>query len=236
VSGRLGWEAGAFAAAFAASGLVAVALVVSGPATYESLAREGGYDRSPFHVLAEDGTTRATTSYDLARLVDLHVRTLAYVMGDGGAPPRAPQGGPLYTPDEARHLADVRSLFGWARFAMLAGFAIASLLVARAFGRHRAAALRLARDGALAATVGVAVVAAAAALAFEPLFLAFHLVFFPQGNFLFDPATSNLVVLYPDSYWYGVTLRAGAAFLAVAALAGGLAAAALRALRLDSAP
>jgi uncharacterized membrane protein len=60
------------------------------------------------------------------------------------------------------------------------------------------------------------VVAAAAALAFEPLFLLFHAVLFPQGNFLF-PAGSNLLALYPDPYWYGVTLRVGLTFVGAAA-------------------
>ena len=57
----------------------------------------------------------------------------------------------------------------------------------------------------------------AAALAFEPAFLAFHYLFFPQGNFLFDPATSQLLRVYPQSYWYGVTLRVGATFIAAMA-------------------
>jgi uncharacterized membrane protein len=72
------------------------------------------------------------------------------------------------------------------------------------------------------------VVGVAAALAFEPLFLAFHYVFFPQGNFLFDPATSNLLRLYPESYWYGVTVRIGAGFVAVALTLAGAAHLALR--------
>jgi len=55
-----------------------------------------------------------------------------------------------------------------------------------------------------------------AIFAFEPLFLAFHYVFFPQGNFLFDPATSNLIRLYPDWYWEGISLRVGLSFIAVA--------------------
>lgn len=230
------WEVGAFAAAFATSGLVALALVLAGQPTYESLAREGGYATATFRVIGEDGTVRATTAYDLATLVELHGRTLAYVLGDAAALPRAPRGGPLYTPDEARHLADVRSVLAWTRLAMLAGFAIVLLLVTLALRRRRVVVLRLLRDGALAAAVGSALVAAAAALAFEPLFLAFHAVVFPQGNFLFDPATSNLITLYPDPYWYGVTLRVGAAFLAVASLGAAVAAATLRVFPLDSPP
>ena len=70
----------------------------------------------------------------------------------------------------------------------------------------------------------VAVSSIVAAVAFEPMFLAFHYVFFPQGNFLFGPG-SNLIRLYPEAYWYAVTLRVGVAFVvmtAVVALIGWL--------------
>jgi len=73
--------------------------------------------------------------------------------------------------------------------------------------------------------------ATAAALSFDALFLAFHEVFFPQGNFLFDPATSNLLTLYPDEYWYGVTLRIGLSFVAASALIAAVAHATLRTAR-----
>ena len=75
------------------------------------------------------------------------------------------------------------------------------------------------RAGSLVAAGIVAVIGAAAALAFDPLFLLFHEVFFPQGNFLFDPATSNLLRLYPEWYWQGITAGVGASFVALALLA-----------------
>ena len=75
---------------------------------------------------------------------------------------------------------------------------------------------RLVRDGAVAAGVVVAALGIIAALAFEQAFLLFHEVFFPQGNFLFDPATSNLVRLYPDWYWQGITFRIGLSFIVIA--------------------
>jgi len=99
-----------------------------------------------------------------------------------------------------------------------------------------AAALRLARDGSLVAAGIVAAIGVVAIVAFEPLFLLFHEVFFPQGNFLFDPATSNLVRLYPDWYWEGITLRVGLSFLAVALGIALVAALALRRVDLNSPP
>jgi uncharacterized membrane protein len=80
----------------------------------------------------------------------------------------------------------------------------------------------------LTATGIVAVIGVAAAVAFDPLFLLFHDVFFPQGNFLFDPATSNLIRLYPEWYWQGITAGVGLSFIAVAILLAGAAHMALR--------
>ena len=81
------------------------------------------------------------------------------------------------------------------------------------------AALLLVRAGALIAAGIVAVIGVAAAVAFDPLFLLFHDVFFPQGNFLFDPATSNLLRLYPEWYWQGITAGVGLSFIGLALLA-----------------
>ena len=74
----------------------------------------------------------------------------------------------------------------------------------------------LVRDASLAAAGIVLIVGIAAALAFDPLFLLFHEIFFPQGNFLFDPATSNLLRLYPQWYWQGVTAGVGVSFIGLA--------------------
>jgi len=96
--------------------------------------------------------------------------------------------------------------------------------------RRRRAAVLLIRDAGLAAAIGVAAIAIAAVVAFDPLFLVFHEVFFPQGNFLF-PANSNLLAMYPDPYWYGVTLRVGLTFVAAMAVVAITSAATLRRAR-----
>jgi uncharacterized membrane protein len=78
--------------------------------------------------------------------------------------------------------------------------------------------------------VSVAIVAAigvAAVLAFDPLFLLFHEVFFPQGNFLFAP-DSNLLRLYPEWYWQGITAAVALSFIALAVMTAGAAHIALR--------
>ena len=128
-----------------------------------------------------------------------------------------------FTDDEYAHMADVRRVFDGAKFLVPLGLLVMIVRLQRSRARGRLDMWRLVRDGSLAAAVVVAVIGVVAAFAFEPLFLLFHRVFFPQGNFLFDPATSNLVRLYPDWYWEGITIRVGASFVAVALALGALA-------------
>lgn len=39
-------------------------------------------------------------------------------------------------------------------------------------------------------------------LGFQPLFIFFHQVAFPKGNWLFDPATDLIIQLYPPQFFY----------------------------------
>jgi len=122
-------------------------------------------------------------------------------------------------------MADVRAVFRGAEYA--AALALFVLIFRAQRARLRGEALRLARAGALIATGIVAVIGIAATVAFDPLFLLFHEVFFPQGNFLFAP-DSNLIRLYPEWYWQGITAGVGLSFIAVALVVAGAAHNALR--------
>ena len=121
---------------------------------------------------------------------------------------------------------DVRTLFIRAQIGAVLAVFVAGFRIMRA--RSQGYALRLVRVGSFIAAGIVTVIGVAAAVAFEPLFLLFHDVFFPQGNFLFDPATSNLIRLYPEWYWQGITAGVGLSFIAVALLVAGAAHWALR--------
>ena len=216
----MAWEVVAFAAALAVAGLVALAVTFAGTGVYhdvairEDIAREGF--RAPGWPDPAWGGGIEITRYPHGTLVDLHRRTLAYVLGDAPALPTSPTRGDFYSPAEQSHLADVRGVFLGARIAALVALAALAWLLARRGDRR--AALRLVRAGAVASAAGVLILAGAAALAFDAMFLLFHQVFFPQGNFLFDPRSSNMLTLYPESYFYGVSLRIGASFVALAAL------------------
>lgn len=205
------WETALLAIAFAVGGLVALALVYAGPATYADIATHEGFATVSFRE--RDGSRRPEV---LPELLAIHDGWIRYITGRGGPP-----GGSLtvdfFTRDEQAHMADVRTVFVGFELAAVVAVGIGVILPLRAAKRSRTAALLLVRDAAVAAGIGTALLAAAAAASFDQLFLAFHEVFFPQGNFLFGP-DSNLIAMYPDAYWYGVTLRVGLTFVAAMAI------------------
>jgi len=110
-----------------------------------------------------------------------------------------PDGVPFFDATEVRHLRDVRQLLWWT-FVIggLALLAILVLLERSADGDQVMAAVGL--GGALVAMT-VVIVAIVGVLAFDPLFELFHRVFFPQGDWAFDPGSQRLVQLYPFRFW-----------------------------------
>lgn len=207
------------ALALAISGVFALVLAFAGPATYEDVATRESLHRQLFFAPAKDDPRDSVeaTTYPTATLVRLHRETLAYVLGEAPALPPSPTRGAFYTRSEAGHMADVRTVFAAARAASVAGLAVLAILVVRRRRDPRGLAILL-RGAAVTAALGVAALAIFAGFAFDAFFLAFHEVLFPQGNFSFDPATSNMLKLYPEEYWYAVTLRVGLAFLLLAAV------------------
>lgn len=218
------WEIALAALCLAVGGLVGLAIGWAQPGVYADLARAEGFDRTAFREVA-GGRTRVL---ELPELVGLHSSWLRYVTGRATSGPGGTLTVDFFTPAEQRHMADVRVVFIAAEIAALVAAAVLFVLVASVRARGRGAIARLVRAAALIAGVGVAALAGVAAVSFDALFLAFHEVFFPQGNFLFDPATSNLLALYPDEYWYGVTLRIGASVVISCLLVAGAAHATLR--------
>ena len=199
-----------FAGGLLLSGLVVFALLWSGYAPYADMARDNHVQEITF--LRRDGQP---LSLDLVAVLDVHRRWAQYVTGGTDDPPQF-EADVRFTADEYAHMADVRRVFDVARFMVPVGLLVLLVRLQRARVHGARGMWRLARDGAVLSAAIVALIGLVAIVAFEPLFLAFHYVFFPQGNFLLDPATSNLVRLYPDWYWEGITLRVGLSFLALA--------------------
>ncbi len=213
-----------FALGLLIAGPVLLALAWSTTAPYADLARANGYANGAVLV---DQAGGGSTTVDLATLVEYHRRWSAYVTGGTEAPPTSAA---AFTDDEVSHMADVRRVFDGAKLLVPAGLFLCAYRLQRARRESLAAMLLLARDGAMLAAAALALLGIGAALAFDAFFLAFHYVFFPQGNFFFPPS-SNLIRLYPGWYWEGITLRIGASFLLGCALVVGLSAFGLQRVR-----
>jgi uncharacterized membrane protein len=218
-----------FAIALTVFGLVALALIWSGDWAYSSLANINAVKGASFRSYGPCSVAPPTDCFvegpiPLEALLSWHRAWAAYVTGLSSQAPVS-FGRSTFTSDEYAHMADVRAVFRGAEYAAALALFVLIFRVQRA--RRRGDALRLVRTGAVIATGIVAVIGIAAALAFDPLFLLFHEVFFPQGNFLFAP-DSNLIRLYPEWYWQGITAGVGLSFIAVSVVAAWVAHNALR--------
>jgi integral membrane protein (TIGR01906 family) len=121
---------------------------------------------------------------------------------------------PVLTPNERSHMRDVRAVFAGFYLVAIAGAAIlgaAFLLIRGRVGRARLWR-RLSRTGTAIAVVTV-VGGGIGVLAFDQAFTLFHEIFFPQGNWQFDPRTARLVQLFPDQFWSETTVAVGVAII-----------------------
>jgi integral membrane protein (TIGR01906 family) len=123
---------------------------------------------------------------------------------------------PLLDASERSHMRDVGSLVRvlGTLLAVAALVLLFSLLTLR-HERRRVGRLLLTAAG-IVGTLAV-VLAIVFAVAFEQAFLAFHELFFPQGNFLFGP-DSNLLRLFPEPFWSEAALVAGLAIIVSAVI------------------
>lgn len=108
-------------------------------------------------------------------------------------------GQPFYDPAEVRHMQDVRTVL-WGFLAVVAA-AVVVLLAGLARARRAAWWWRAVAVGAGVLAVGTVALGALFAVAFDPMFTLFHEIFFPGGDWSFDPSTSHLVQLYPIPFW-----------------------------------
>ena len=128
---------------------------------------------------------------------DLTVSDLVFASGDYDFV--APDGTPFFDASERAHMRDVRVVL----YGFLGLSTIAAIFLGLVTYRRRAdtAVLRGISRGGLWLVIGTIVVGVFAAVAFDQAFELFHEIFFPGGNFAFDPTTERLVQLYPFAFW-----------------------------------
>ena len=126
----------------------------------------------------------------------------------------AVDGRPVLDSAERSHMVDVRNVL--VPVTILFGIALAVLVALVARNRRSAWVWRaVARASSVLALVGIAV-GVAVLFFFDAAFLLFHRVFFPQGNFSFDPRTQRLTQLFPDQFWTETSMAIAIVGLAIA--------------------
>ncbi len=138
---------------------------------------------------------------------------------------------PVLNPRERAHMRDVRGVFAGFYAAAIAAAVVlaAAFLLARGRDGRMRLWRRLSRAGAAIAVVTV-VGGGIGVLAFDQAFTLFHEIFFPEGNWAFDPRVDKLVQIFPDQFWSETTIGVGIVVVALALALwglGGLRAAAL---------
>lgn len=121
------------------------------------------------------------------------------VLGPGTFDIAGPDGAPFYDADERAHLRDARLLLGLTLVA--GGISVLGLGLVLGRASRRAAGWRIVSRAGLTAAITVLALGVVSLVAFDWLFRLFHQVFFPGGNWSFDPATQRLVQLYPFGFW-----------------------------------
>ncbi len=162
------------------------------------------------HAALDDAGSAALLGVTPEQAHDLSDRTVReLVFGPAAFVFPMEQGGPsFYDAAEAGHLRDAR--------AVLYGFlaAVVAALVVLAAGVVRSGRVapfwRAVSRGALGLAAAFAIVGALFLVAFDAAFTLFHEVFFPGGNWSFDPRTEHMVQLYPIPFWERTTTVLGA--------------------------
>lgn len=132
----------------------------------------------------------------------------------------------LFNPREVLHMRDVKDLFQMsfrvheAAFVYIVGYVAAVFLWSRERPMRR-----LAEQSILAGvlTAGIlAVVALTMLVGFDEMFRQFHLLSFSNDFWMLDPATDRLVQMFPQGFWFDVSIGVGVlTALQGALLAGG---------------
>ena len=120
---------------------------------------------------------------------------------------------PLFSPREVLHMRDVKDLirFTFRVHEIAFVYIVAYVTAVFLWSRERPLA-RLARQSVTAGALTVALLGASAAgvlIGFDDLFRQFHLISFSNDFWQLNPARDHLIQMYPQGFWFAVTLAVG---------------------------
>ena len=128
-------------------------------------------------------------------------------------------GAPVLKEAERAHMRDVRGVFfGFFAVAAAAAVVLVALFLAARGSVARERFWRRLQGTGLVIVVVTVVGGIAGLLFFDSAFIAFHEVFFPGGNYLFDPRTDKLVQLFPEQFWVDSTIGVGIVIIGLSLL------------------
>ena len=134
------------------------------------------------------------------------------------------QSQPLFNEREVGHMLDVKRLFQFFfRVHELAFVYIAVYVTAIYLWTRERAMRRLAQQalvGGIVTAVALAVSAVEVLVGFDQLFTAFHLLSFANDLWQLNPATDRLVQMFPQGFWFEVSLAVGVLTIVEGGLVG----------------
>ncbi len=152
------------------------------------------------HPALDAATSAERLGMTLAQAHALSDRSVEeLVLGPGAFDFAAPDGQPFYGIDERAHLSDARTLLGI--FLIVGGLGIIAIAAQARAQARRAEVWRIVARAGATTSVLVVILGIVSLVAFDSLFTLFHQVFFPGGNWSFDPSSQRLVQLYPFDFW-----------------------------------
>ena len=151
------------------------------------------------HLALDQAGSAAILGIDAGQAHELSDRTVNELLaGPGTYAFAGPGGSRFYDEAESSHLRDA----GTVLWLLLRLAALGAVVIAFAIARPRPAWVwRAIGRSAAALAIGLAVVGVFFLLAFDLAFELFHRLFFPGGNWAFDPGPQRLVQLYPIAFW-----------------------------------
>jgi integral membrane protein (TIGR01906 family) len=173
---------------------------------------------NPVWVGFEQGRTQvdAWTGWDAATIRSVTDSVVIEVFAGPGTFAQQANGAPVFSAEEAGHMADVRRLV--IAFGTVVAVAVVALVAAWWPRRRREAFWRGVRAGALGLVVVLIAAGTFAVVLFDTAFEIFHRLFFAAGTYSFDPATSRLVQLFPEAFWMETSIALGVVAIAASAV------------------
>lgn len=131
---------------------------------------------------------------------------------------------PLFSPREVRHMRDVKNVFRALFRANEVSLAFVLLYVVGVFIWAREAPIRaLAGQALIGSAVSILLVLVLGGVAmagFQGAWNQFHTVLFSNDFWQLDPARDHLIQMFPEEFWFDVSLLVGAFILGEALLLG----------------